>query len=153
MNHAPVAGSIAQPVDQQSSALPLNHGCPLYELLNMVKHIHQIQAITTQFVFTVNIVLFLLSQWCEDTKSIEHLFLIQQFYIYNSISAVYKFHTKHQNSAVNIFCCFDKVFEQLYTLPFHSSVALIYAQTPPIFPPSPETLHPPDIMGHSVGQT
>ena len=28
MNHAPGAGSIAQPVDQQSSALPLYHGCP-----------------------------------------------------------------------------------------------------------------------------
>ena len=30
MNHAPGAGSIARPVDLQSSALPLNHGRPLY---------------------------------------------------------------------------------------------------------------------------
>ena len=29
MNHAPGAGSIARPVDQQSNALPLNHECPL----------------------------------------------------------------------------------------------------------------------------
>ena len=29
MNHDPGAGSIARPVDQQSSALPLYHGCPL----------------------------------------------------------------------------------------------------------------------------
>ena len=31
MNHAPGAGSIARPVDQQSSAIPraLYHGCPL----------------------------------------------------------------------------------------------------------------------------
>ena len=28
MNHAPGVGSIARPVDQQSSALPLYHGCP-----------------------------------------------------------------------------------------------------------------------------
>ena len=28
MNHAPGAGLIAQPVDQQSSALPLCYGCP-----------------------------------------------------------------------------------------------------------------------------
>ena len=28
MNHAPGAGSIARPVDQQSSALPLCYGCP-----------------------------------------------------------------------------------------------------------------------------
>ena len=28
MNHAPGAGSIARQVDQQSSALPLYHGCP-----------------------------------------------------------------------------------------------------------------------------
>ena len=28
MNHAPGAGSIARPVGQQSSALPLYHGCP-----------------------------------------------------------------------------------------------------------------------------
>ena len=30
MNHVPGAGSPAQPVDQQSSALPLYHGCPLH---------------------------------------------------------------------------------------------------------------------------
>ena len=29
MNHAPGAGSIARPVDQQSSALPLSYGHPL----------------------------------------------------------------------------------------------------------------------------
>ena len=29
MNHAPCAQSIAQPIDQQSSALPLYYGCPL----------------------------------------------------------------------------------------------------------------------------
>ena len=29
MNHAPCAGTIARPVDQQSSALSLYHGCPL----------------------------------------------------------------------------------------------------------------------------
>ena len=29
MIHAPGAGSIAQPVNQQSSMLPLYHGCPL----------------------------------------------------------------------------------------------------------------------------
>ena len=29
MKHAPGAGSIALPVDQQTSALPLHHGCPL----------------------------------------------------------------------------------------------------------------------------
>ena len=29
MNHAPGAGSIARPVDQQSSALPLYHRSPL----------------------------------------------------------------------------------------------------------------------------
>ena len=28
MNHAPGAGSIVRPVDQQSSVLPLYHGCP-----------------------------------------------------------------------------------------------------------------------------
>ena len=28
INHAPGAGSMAQPVDQQSSALQLYHGCP-----------------------------------------------------------------------------------------------------------------------------
>ena len=28
INHAPGAGSTAHPVDQQSSALPLYHGCP-----------------------------------------------------------------------------------------------------------------------------
>ena len=30
MNHAPGAGSIARPVDQRSSTLPLYHGCPLF---------------------------------------------------------------------------------------------------------------------------
>ena len=30
VNHAPGAGSIARPVDQQSSALPLCYGHPLY---------------------------------------------------------------------------------------------------------------------------
>ena len=29
MNHAPGAGLIARPVDQQSSVLPLCYGCPL----------------------------------------------------------------------------------------------------------------------------
>ena len=28
MNHAPNAGSIVRPVDQQSRAIPLYHGCP-----------------------------------------------------------------------------------------------------------------------------
>ena len=30
MNHAPGAGSIARPVDQQSSVLSLSYGCPMY---------------------------------------------------------------------------------------------------------------------------
>ena len=30
MNHAPGGGSIARHVGQQSSVLPLNHGCPQY---------------------------------------------------------------------------------------------------------------------------
>ena len=29
MIHVPVAGSLTGPVDQQSSALSLNHGCPM----------------------------------------------------------------------------------------------------------------------------
>ena len=29
MNHAPGAGSLARPVDQQASAIPLYPGCPL----------------------------------------------------------------------------------------------------------------------------
>ena len=33
MNHAPGAGSIAQPVDRQSSALPLYHGRPLSDIM------------------------------------------------------------------------------------------------------------------------
>ena len=32
VNHAPGAGLIARPVDQQSSVLPLCHGCPLYRI-------------------------------------------------------------------------------------------------------------------------
>ena len=33
MNHAPGSGSIARPFEQQSSALPLYHGCPKIKCL------------------------------------------------------------------------------------------------------------------------
>ena len=34
MNHAPGAGSIAQPVDLQSNALPLCYECPQYTIIH-----------------------------------------------------------------------------------------------------------------------
>ena len=45
MNHAPGAGSIARPVDQQSSTLPLYHGRPLYycTMSNHVTHLESVQ--------------------------------------------------------------------------------------------------------------
>ena len=36
MNHAPGAGSIAGPVNQQFSALPVNFGCPVTVLIGYV---------------------------------------------------------------------------------------------------------------------
>ena len=39
MNHAPGAGSLASPVDQQSSMLPLCHGCsPHYHMIIFKTH-------------------------------------------------------------------------------------------------------------------
>ena len=41
MNHAPGAGSISQPVDQQSCVLPLSYGCPLLKHLENKYKIQQ----------------------------------------------------------------------------------------------------------------
>ena len=35
MNHAPGAGSITEPIDRQSSVLPLYHGCPLHNIISI----------------------------------------------------------------------------------------------------------------------
>ena len=57
MNHAPGAGSIARPVDQQSSALPLYYGQPLHpneEHITYIQHVVMVTADVSDIFFIVN---------------------------------------------------------------------------------------------------